>query len=150
MQCCLQLCFSRKGTSCKEREARQRMSFICSQCPICSSYWFGRPARYVKIVPLSIKNLIKYFIELICMRHKAGEASKAAFLIDCTCVLNSPPLTGGGIKTEKALLARRMSLKAAAEHLMGFIYLQPPSDLGDTLPGDVLFFCETLIWHLER
>lgn len=50
-----------------------------------------------------------------------------------------PQLTGGEIKTEKALLARKMSPKAAAKHLMGFIYLQPPSDLGVILRVDVLF-----------
>lgn len=36
-----------------------------------------------------------------------------------------------------------MSLKAAVKHLMGFIYLQPPSDVGDILPVDVLFLWDT-------
>lgn len=36
-----------------------------------------------------------------------------------------------------------MSLKAAVKHLMGFIYLQPSSNLGDVLPVDVLFLWDT-------
>lgn len=64
------------------------------------------------------------------MPHKAWWGVKAPL----------PSWQGEEIKTEKALLARKMSLKAAAKHLMGFIYLQLPSDLGWHPPCWCAFF----------
>lgn len=82
-------------------------------------------------------------MEWICMRHKAWWGVKGSISYWLHVCPQFPALTGGEIKTEKALLARKMSLKAAAKHLMGFIYLQPPSDLSDILPVDVLFLWDT-------